>query len=563
MQELAKAYEELVQLDRESHARESFDYPGAARRISMDYEFEGPRYSWYSNVYSRMEGRFLPIYETEMDLRAIRMAAWLLEAEVIMSQAFVNRLCDYTTANGFDWQIKHTSPKIAARCRSVVQRVLDNSQWGTLERESFKREIVDGEFIARREKSCGDTAISVVEPDCLTEPAFPKEIEEWQRMESGVLNWRFGIARRPRSIKPVGYHFNFDAAGTEWDYSPASEVIHWTRNVPLSAKRGISDFYWVYSPLRHSAKVYHNTAIGAQLQAAIAYIVEHASGANSKAVERLIASRKLDPTNASSESVRYGRQPGYRVKPGHVVDLYNGASYKASNLGSTANNVFIEVMEAGLRLAGAMHGFPEHFLTGYAGNNNMASSVEAKSPFVQGRLSDQGTRSQRFRSLICLVLYWEFGREGWEEIAPGLEVSVSLPKIVDSDMTAITGALVMQKEQGWVSDRQAVNMLGYDWDEVRASQEGDEQENESDSGKVGALGTLGRAQYKNNRKAIAELLSEFESGDISQQQAEVLLASMGLSEVDVQKLLSPSVDAVREEMTNTLKGLLRAWEEYP
>ena len=70
-------------------------------------------------------------------------------------------------------------------------------------------------------------------------------------------------------------------------------------------------------------------------------------------------------------------------------------------------------------------------------------------------------------------------------------MSVSLPKIVDSDMAAITGALVMQKEQGWVSDRQAVNMLGYDWDEVRANQEGDEQENESDSGKVGALGTLG------------------------------------------------------------------------
>ena len=562
MQDLVMAFEQLSQINDEINARESFDYPGAQRRLTLDYEFEGPRYSWYSSVYSRTEGRYLPIYETEMDLRAIRMAAWLLDAEVLMSQAFINRLADYTIANGFDWQVKHTSPKIAEKCRRIIQRVLDNSQWNTLERESFRREIVEGEFIARCEKSCGDMALNVVETDSLTEPAFPKEIEDWQQMQSGVLDWKFGIATRPRSSRPVGYHFVFDQAGSEWDYSPASEVVHWKRNVPLAAKRGISDFYWVYSPLRHTSKLYTNTAIGAQLQAAIAYIVEHGAGANSKAVERLIANRKLDDTGASAEAIRYGREGSKRVKPGHVVDLYNGAAYKPSNLGSTANNVFIEVMEAGLRFAGAMHGFPEHFLTGYAGNNNMASSVEAKSPFVQGRLADQGIRSQRLRVLFCSILYWELGRDEWTEIAPGLDVAITLPKIVDNNNVELTGALVAQKEQGWINDRQAVNLLGYDWDEIQATQDGDSQEDES-SGTLGALGGLKRSQYKNNRKAISEILKEYEAGDIERAQAEVILGSLGLSESDISKLLQEQVDTIKEEVSRTVKNLLRAWEEYP
>ena len=109
----------------------------------------GPAITYYSTLRDRSDGRFLPVYQNEMDLRHIRAMSWLLSERVPMAQAWVNRLQDYTIGTGFDWTISHSNPQLQEECRKTIEDATDNSKWSSdLERESYAREIIDGEWIA-------------------------------------------------------------------------------------------------------------------------------------------------------------------------------------------------------------------------------------------------------------------------------------------------------------------------------------------------------------------------------------------------------------------------------
>jgi hypothetical protein len=533
------------------------------------------RLGYFTQGNDRTEGRYAPVYDHELDLKAIRMAAWLMDEEVPVAKAMKNRLVDYTIGSGFDWEVTHPSPRVQAICRRIVSSFMDNSDWTTLERESFKREIVDGEFIAEFVADGPDISMEVREGDHLTEPANSYELEDWKGYTFETC-WSFGILTRKGRAAPIAYHVNRDGVGQDWDLIDADRFVHWKRNAPRNAKRGFSDHYTTHKWLKYGADVLGRTAQGTAVQASIAYIVEHAKGTTPKQAQAIASGRNI----VVEKDYQTGQYVNKRkIGAGEVIDIPEGAKYHAGLLGSNASMIYIDVMEALFRLSGVVYAFPEHFVTGYAGNNNRASAEEASSPFIQGRFADQGVRKQQMRRLLLNVI--KFGLERlprlgitYEDIEHELNVSIAEPEIVTKDPAALTSALKMQKEMNWISDRMAVNQLGYDFEDVqqqRKEEAGVQPGQQPDSPADKSMAGLSRRQFMNNKKAILDIVRELKAGEIDQGQATVMLAALGLSKGLVDQLLG--VHAVTEDWlpeeqpdddaTKTLQYLTDAWQNYP
>jgi hypothetical protein len=356
-------------------------------------------------------------------------------------------------------------------------------------------------------------------------------------------------------------------------------MIHWKRNVPQLAKRGFSDHYSTHVYLGRADKVLANTAEGAAVQAAIAYIVEHVEGTTSRQASNVVSGllniNSRDPVTGLQRRAK-------KITPGQRVDIPAGMKYHAGLFGKSNNDVYVKVMESLIRLAGTVEAFPEHMLTGYAGNNNLASSLTAESPFIQGRLADQEVRKMRFGDLLKKVirLAWESGVfKGWtwDDLLAGLEITVHCPSIVSRDPLEQTNALAAQKEQGWVSDRTASQELGRDYEEEQANIAKQPKPEPppgmpgapggaADQQPKGGLSALSRMQFKRNKSAIEDVIADHRDGKSSPAYAKAMLKSLGLSDEEAASLLdddpgndpdlegggSPALEKVKEQIAEVV-----------
>ena len=541
--------------------------------------FGSSRGSQFSQIYDRADGRYLPVYQNESELKMIRALSWHMADRVPMAQAWCNRLLDYTIGTGFDWTIKHPSPAIQEALRSVVDEVFENSSWTCdLERETYAREVVDGEWLAEIEVSSRQICLATREADELVEPARKSELEDFYEIRGFVPSWSFGVLTSQKNTElPKGYHFVRDAAGTDWDYLDASRVVHWKRNVRGKAKRGYGDFYTPHLYLLRSDRVLTNTAEGAATQAAIAYIVEHAEGSSRSQAES-IASKYAALTGRTDPKT--GEQQRKRnMAPNTRIDVPNGQKYHAGLLGSNASTIYIQVMESALRLAGTVHAFPEGMLTGSYENNNYASSLTAEAPFVQGRIAEQMHRASRVKNMLKKILRIavELGLLrnvtglDWRQIVAGLEVQVEPPKIFPKDIAKVTSALVQQKANGWISDKEAITELGRDYETTKAAIE-EENGTVGDDGSAdlgseggpkagGQYSQLSRQQWKRNRSAINDIIGDLANGEIEKEQAISMLGMLDIDQGTAMKLLgvSPELNddgTPMEESENSLAAEL-------
>ena len=134
----------------------------------------------FTQIYDRADGRFRPVYQNESDLKLIRAMSWLLVEKVPMAQAWVNRLLDYTIGTGFDWTIKMENVRLQKAVQNYVRETLDLSKWSSeLERETYVREIADGEFLGELVYDEGQCLMVSREADELTEPSDKRQLEDW------------------------------------------------------------------------------------------------------------------------------------------------------------------------------------------------------------------------------------------------------------------------------------------------------------------------------------------------------------------------------------------------
>jgi hypothetical protein len=536
----------------------------------------------YTQIYDRADGRYRPVYTNESDLKIIRAMSWLLVERVPMAQAWINRLLDYTIGTGFDWTIKAEDKRLEKAIQAYVRETLDNSKWSSeLERESYAREVGEGEVIIEHVYENGQCLAIACEADELTEPASKGELEDWIGVDF-VPSWTFGVlTRESRPQNPIGYHFCRNQTGSDWDYVTADKVSHWKRNVRARAKRGFSDFYKPHLYLLRADRVLTNTAEGAATQAAIAYIVEHRDGQQRQAeniVKRFSApTGRVDPMTGIMERKR-------KMKPGTRLDVPEGQTYKAGLLGANNSGIYIEVMEAALRLAGSVHAFVEGMLTGSYSNNNFASALVAEGPFMQGRLAEQSQRKERMREMILKMIrlgagkrrFAAVGYESWDSIRDAITVEVIPSRIVPMDPLKTSQALEVQKRNGWVSDKTCINELGRDIDTETANglkvggaenQPGSggqpgAQTNENTGAAVPDLGNVSKTeqeqggewlgittlQWRRNRKAITDVLTDFARGKLKRNVAKVLLRSIGIPDRGIETILDDASDGQIDSM---------------
>ena len=528
----------------------------------------------FTQIYDRADGRYRPVYTNESDLKLIRAMSWLLVEKVPMAQAWVNRLLDYTIGTGFDWTIKADDKRLEKAIQLYVRESLDVSNWSTeLERESYMREVADGEFIGEHIYEDGQCMVVSREADELTEPAIKGELEEWLGLDF-VPSWTFGVlTKESLPERPIGYHFVRNSAGTDWDYVPADRVCMWKRNVRSRGKRGFSDFYKPHLYLLRADRVLTNTAEGAATQAAIAYIVEHRDGTQRQAdniVKRFAPpTGKVDPLTGLAQRRR-------RMLPGTRLDVPEGQAYKAGLLGSNNSGIYIEVMESALRLAGSVHAFVEGMLTGSYANNNFASALVAEGPFMQGRLAEQSQRKERMRDMILKIIklgaskgrFRSVGFDSWDAVRDRVTVEVIPSRIIPVDPLKTAQALAIQKQNGWVSDKTCINELGRDPDTETANglKIGGAENQPGADGQPGAAGPaagqdgnpvnvsknpepesslwlgLSRQQWQRNRKAVSDVLTDFADGKTRRSVAVALLRAIGMPEQGIQTILRDASD---------------------
>jgi hypothetical protein len=304
------------------------------------------------------------------------------------------------------------------------------------ERETVQRGPRDGEaFLRLKHIGRGHSTVRLIEPDLITEP----QGKQWANDQAGAwsLDWMFGVGTEPGDVETVyGYHLDYDGHGRDCEFVPEGEMVHFRRNVDSTVKRGISDFYATAIEIEQANKVNHNVAEGAAIQAAIAWIREHAPGVTGRTID-VFSGAKADTTQF--HPVRGGGTAAVqfkRYRPGTVLDVPAGQQYKAGPMGAERNQGFTEAVQMVLRRVGTRWSMPEYMISGDSSNANYSSTMVAESPWVKSVEAQQVPYGEGFTELawkaVEMAHRWDrFARFGLtvREIKRLVQIVVDYPRV--------------------------------------------------------------------------------------------------------------------------------------
>ncbi len=345
-------------------------------------------------------GRFSPFADGPADEHALgnlRNQARNVVVNNMIAAAALEKLTDYVVGKGFRYSVHSREPQLAdtlaARVQHVIESFLEENHFrGQLEREIFRRTRRDGEaFLVFYPATDGSTQLRILEPVQVTEPVA--------RPSGHPQNdcWQFGVHTDQRDQWTVfGYHVRWSDRPGDTEYIPADRVLHIKINVDRSSKRGISDFQPIIAWLDRADKLLANTAEGAAIQAAIAYIKEHPTGTTQAQAEtsRLIR----------SQAVLQSENRSQHFASGTILTPSPGTQYKPGPLGSSHAPNFIAIQQAILRLIGNRWSMPEYMISGDASNANFASTLVSESPFVKSCEAKQSFYVEHYRRLLWKVV---------------------------------------------------------------------------------------------------------------------------------------------------------------
>lgn len=353
----------------------------------------------------RAKGKCTPFFECEQDLAQARgIARWLAGSSEVAIGA-LESLTDYTIGTGFQIEVEPKDQKagqdeLTKAVQAAVDEILEANNWcGDLETETFQRTVRDGEGIVWIQPRGDVPRLRLIEPDYLTEPLQKSTLEDYLGLAN--VEWSFGIATEPGNAEQrYGYFFQFENDSANWEFAAPGEVVHIRMNVDRGVKRGISDYYAAYTNIERSSKLLGNTLQGAAIQACIAYIKEHIPGTTAASIEAGRASAADLATRINK--IGGGTKTVYQQKfyPGRVVET-NGTKYHAGPLGQPSAPIYLNVVQAALRIVGVRWRMPEYMISADASNANYASTLISGGPF------DRATqrRQQKCKTYTTEILW--------------------------------------------------------------------------------------------------------------------------------------------------------------
>jgi len=574
----------------------------------------------YTSLNDRDDGKYLPIFQTQMDLAAIRAEARNVTAMSGGIMGALGTLSNYTLGGGLTFRVQcgptcpgNVSPEtvksLCDEAQKVIDRFLrDNKFQSDMDREIDQRAREDGEaFVELCLSPAGQIRASFDEPDMVCQPSSPGPIEDWLQEKDPQRyspewnwSWSFGVhSIRKTPDDPLGYHVVYDTSGCDWDYVPASRMLHIKRNVPRNVKRGVSDLYWIANDVQREAKIRRNTADGAALQAAIAWFRQHAPGVNQASVSGMVNGNAVGTRNQRTETGTRPTKQG-RLRGGTVVDIPNGMQVLPGPMGSERNSNFILIAQYVARAIAQRWAMPEFMFTSDASNANYASTLVAESPFVKARETDQRFYSQAFIELAWKVLRLAHesgkafrGIDSFDILMEILEITAEGPRVSNRNELETLQGHQIEIDRGTLSLETAAAEMGRNLakEQEKGAKPANGAANSAGGAQGGAVNSAASAQDSviqaggellgKNIQQVRRIdklrdgyLAAFRDGTVDEKSTRLALDGLGYSKAKIDLYLDadPENDPVDEPVstpatesieTPHAADMIAAWEVYP
>lgn len=397
-----------------------------------------------------------PIWRTEYEHAEIRGIVRLLASMDEVAISALETITNYCVGGGLSYSAVPRSKaptgsekQLAITVSAALERFLDaNKIEREIDREDFLRLHRDGENgIALIQSQGVIPSIATIDPSFIAEPDRPRHLEGYVG-QSEPLTWKYGFASTFRDTSKFRWVFaEYNGDSTEWEVFPESRFV-WTKiNVDREVKRGLSDLFAVWQRLRGASKLLDNTVEGSAIQAAIALIRKHSKSTTNSEIEDFVGqqgsrrdNRKLD---GGTESIRVKQS-----RPGTIIDAPNDGDVLAGPLGQLRQPVYIEIVQAALRMVGVRFQMPEYMISGDASNGNFASTLVSEAPFTKSAEAKQGLFVSK-RKELCLKAIAMMCRSGviatpFSEVMRQVEVIVEGPQVAVRDLDK---AHIIHKEE--------------------------------------------------------------------------------------------------------------------
>lgn len=403
-------------------------------------------------------------YLTELN-RVRHLSQYLFERNP-NAQGGINGMGRYVVGSGSAHDIQSTDQdrEPPARLAKAVTALLDEfkkaCQWKTVEREIYRRYLVDGEvFIQLTPMEDGVTALKFIESDAVVPP--------YNEPHEGPWSW--GILVDPdRPGVPRGYNVRDYVTNTERQI-PAQFIFHLKRGTNLNQKRGRPALTPCIDELDGGNKLRHASREGEKVRASIAYVRQHAQAPVSAIQSLQSAAASGTFTRATpngSQDIAY-----QHIEPGSVQDIPEGLEYQPpppspnSEASAMAVRLSLEATAAALEC-------PYWLVSGDSSASSYASSLTAESPFIKLVEGEQDCVAGYVDDVLTAVI--EIGAEQERENIPfdvmdkiDLHVRFTSPvvrnKLEETNRNEILRAAGIKSPQTIAADE------GLDWDKEQAN----------------------------------------------------------------------------------------------
>jgi hypothetical protein len=429
-------------------------------------------------------GGWWPLFRSEQDLNFLRQPSRILANTNAAGIRLLAGLTSYVIGGGFEY--KFTARKgadgddpltkaVVAAAQQVGDDFLARNQWHGgeqpgLESELFHRAASEGEFFLCHYGPDGEgcTEVRTWEPEQVTMPPG----EDWRE-------WSFGIRAPPDDAQKVGgYYAIHDPLTNGGEFYEPDEVTHCRFNVPRSVKRGIPDFSFdVKDALHVSSRLRGNLGQSATIQAAIAYVMQHAVGTKEEVGDFAAGSRdytRTNPFTGAPENVEMAR-------PGRKEHIPEGMAYVEGPTAANAPN-HIAILAECYYAGGARYCAPSWLTSGNSDAANFAMALVAESPFVKHVVARQKWLGEVFKLSPWRALANWCRRWGglwvrlpggaarlvpWHSVGRLVEVTVTAPSPAARNKLEEANRNKIEIESGYQSPQIAAEEAGRDYNRVK------------------------------------------------------------------------------------------------
>ena len=425
--------------------------------------------------YRNATGGNYPFYDNESQLYSILARCRVVGDVFPQAVGVLENLVNYTVGTGYKFQVQPVERGqekwLCEQCQAIIDEFLERTQFcAELDRELFTAWRTDGDlFCAMYDLGDGFADVRQVPPEYVTQPSDERQVEDWLG-DQRPSDWSYGVRTAFGDTQTVyGYYVQWSQNPGDFDYFEADQMVHAKLNVRRATKRGLSDFHCPLVWLHRSNKLMRNTAIGAAVQASIAYIEEYADSITKTQAEDVAFGSSAYTYQDDGDKTRYAQQ----TEPGQVLGLGPGVKFVSGPTSSEKNGNFLQVAAAVTRLIGCRWSMPEYLISGDASNANYASTMVAESPWVKAtearqakygnlqsrilwRVLDTAIKARRLRSMHVSSL---------EELRRYVKIVPTAPQAAVRDRGVETTRYATMNEKGILSDQTWCEREGFDWEE--------------------------------------------------------------------------------------------------